>query len=371
MVKLPIEKIEKLWPKELRGARIGAVLHPASVLPNLAHASELLSQASMPFKLAALFGPQHGFLGHTQDNMIEWKSENHHTLGIPVYSLYSETREPTPSMLQGLDALLVDLQDVGARYYTFIWTLYLCAQACEKKGIPLIVCDRPNPIGSTVEGPVLQIEYKSFVGLHPIPVRHGLTIGQLAQQFKKEVFTQLDLIVLEMDNWHPEIEWESTGLPWVLPSPNMPTLETALVYPGQCLLEGTNVSEGRGTTRPFEIFGAPWIDALELAAELKKADLPGVFFRPLAFEPTFHKYRQKLCQGLQIHVRDKNAFKPFATTVTILSLLRQLYPKFFAWKAPPYEYEHIKLPIEILLGGPVDTYFPGPASLVESIDPTR
>jgi uncharacterized protein YbbC (DUF1343 family) len=358
-VELPLDHLDQLWPQKFRGARIGALLHPASISSRLEHASRILERYNPDlFRLAAFFGPQHGFLGQTQDNMIEWQSYEHPRLHIPVYSLYGEHREPTAEMLKGLDVLLVDLQDVGARYYTFIWSLYLCMDACEKVGIAVVVLDRPNPInGVTTEGPVLHVNCKSFVGMHPIPVRHGKTIGELAQQFRDEAFPKCELSILTMKNWEREMWFDQTGLPWVMPSPNMPTLHTATVYPGMCLLEGTNISEGRGTTQPFEIFGAPFIDAEWLCNELNKLKLPGVFFRENYFQPTFHKFAGKLCGGAQLHVTDRNAFHPFQTGLEIIRAIRRLYPDQFAWKQPPYEYETKKLPIEILLGGPVNEFF--------------
>ena len=259
------------------------------------HSSDILkSHDGDLFQLKALFGPQHGYLGQTQDNMIEWAGFKHPQWGIPVYSLYGEHREPTPEMLSGLDAILIDMQDVGARYYTFVWTMYLCMKAAEKAGIHVVVLERPNPIdGVTVEGPLLDPEYRSFVGLHPIPARHGKTIGQLAQQFQREAFPACALTVLDMEGWDPRMYFEETGLPWVIPSPNMPTVDTAVVYPGMCLLEATNMSEGRGTTKPFEIFGAAWItDGRDFAAKLNALGLPGVHFREAYFQPTFHKFQR-------------------------------------------------------------------------------
>ena len=360
-VELPLDHLSELWPDEFRDARIGALLHPASVSTNLEHASRVLERHNGDlFRLAAFFGPQHGFLGQTQDNMVEWKSYEHPRLGVPVYSLYGEHREPTAGMLDGLDVLLIDLQDVGARCYTFIWTLYLCMRACERAGVAVVVLDRPNPInGVTTEGPVLDPNYKSFVGLHPIPVRHAKTIGELARQFRNEAFPTCRLSILPMKNWKREMWFDQTGLPWVMPSPNMPTLDTATVYPGMCLLEGTNISEGRGTTRPFEIFGAPFIDAQRLCSELNRLNLPGVFFRQNYFQPTFHKFSGELCGGAQIHVTDRNIFQPFKTATEIIRAIRKLFPDQFAWKQPPYEYETEKLPIEVLLGGPVTEFFGG------------
>jgi uncharacterized protein YbbC (DUF1343 family) len=357
-VQIPLDHLSELWPKELRGAKIGALLHPASVSSSLEHGSTILERLNGNlFQLRALFGPQHGFLGQTQDNMVEWKSYEHPRIKIPVYSLYGEHREPTNEMLADIDVLLVDLQDIGARYYTFIWTLYLCMRACERRGVHVVVLDRPNPInGVTVEGPPIEKGYESFVGMYPIPVRHGKTIGELATQFR-EMFPRCRLSILPMKNWERAMWFDQTGLPWVMPSPNMPTLATATVYPGMCLLEGTNLSEGRGTTRPFEIFGAPFINAQELCCQLNNLQLPGVFFRENYFQPTFQKFAGELCGGAQVHVLDRNIYRSFQTGVEIIRCIRKLYPESFAWKQPPYEYEREKLPIEILLGGPVEAFF--------------
>ncbi len=358
-VQLPLDHLGTLWPEKFRGARVGALLHPASVSAKLEHASHVLERHNGDlFHLAALFGPQHGFRGETQDNMVEWKSYEHPRLGIPVYSLYGEQREPTAEMLKGLGALIVDLQDIGARYYTFIWTMYLCMRACEKAGVAVVVLDRPNPInGTTTEGLILDPNYKSFVGMHPIPVRHGRTIGELAQQFRDEAFPQCQLSILPMKNWQRTMWFDQTGLPWLMPSPNMPTLDTATVYPGMCLLEGTNISEGRGTTRPFEIFGAPFIETELFCRELNHLKLAGVFFRENYFQPTFHKFAEELCGGAQLHILDREKFQPFLTGVEIIKCIRKNYPEQFQWKQPPYEYEFKKLPVEILLGGPLDQLF--------------
>ena len=358
-VVLPIDRLTKLWPALLKKCRIGAVLHPASVGASLVHSADILrSHHGELFKLEALFGPQHGYLGQTQDNMIEWEGYSHPDWNIPVYSLYGEHREPSQAMLEGLDALVVDLQDVGARYYTFIWTLFLCMRAAEKKGILVVVLDRPNPINAeTVEGPLLDLEYQSFVGLHPIPVRHGKTIGQLAEQFKREAFPNCEIIVLPMENYDPKVFFEDTGLPWVIPSPNMPTVDTAVVYPGMCLLEATNISEGRGTTKPFELFGAAYLNGRDLSHKLNNLDLPGVRFREAWFQPTFHKFHGQLCGGAQIHVLDRKTFLPYQTAVEIIRLIKKECPE-FKWKEPPYEYEFKKLPIEVLIGGPVTQVFP-------------
>jgi uncharacterized protein YbbC (DUF1343 family) len=366
-VRLPHENLAALWPSSLRAARLGAVVHPASVLPDLSHLADQLRAPGNPWTLAALFGPQHGILGHTQDNMIEWEAAPDPRWGVPVHSLYGTVRKPTPAMLEGLDALLVDLQDVGARYYTFVWTLLLCLEAAWEKGIPVVVPDRPNPLGgAVVEGPLLDADFKSFVGLHTVVVRHGLTMGEMAKLLAAEKYPGLELHVLPMQGWSRESLWEDTQLPWVLPSPNMPTPDTARVYPGMCLLEACTPSEGRGTTRPFEIFGAPWIDAAKLRRDLESLALPGVAFRELGFQPTFHKGRDRLCGGVQIHVTDSVAFLPVLTGFAALWALRAQgslgrpeaidpvnpddLPDSFAWKAPPYEYETEKLPVDILAG---------------------
>jgi len=358
-VLLPLDHLDELWPPKFRGARIGALLHPASVCSSLEHASRIFEKFNGDlFHLTAFFGPQHGFLGQTQDNMLEWKDYEHPRLHAPVYSLYGEHREPTAEMLDGLDVLLVDLQDIGARYYTFIWTLYLCMRACERAGVGVVVLDRPNPInGVTVEGPGFDPNYKSFVGMHPIPVRHGRTIGELAEQFRQEAFPDCQLSILPLKNWNRAMWFDQTGLPWVMPSPNMPTLDTATVYPGMCLLEGTNISEGRGTTRPFEIFGAPFIDAEKLCNKLNNLKLSGVFFRENYFQPTFNKFADQLCGGGQIYVMDRDVFRPFLTGVEIIKCIHKIYGDQFEWKQPPYEYEWTRLPIEVLIGGPIESVF--------------
>lgn len=358
-VRLPTDHLADLWPRQLRGARIGALLHPASVNSELKRTSAILEQHNNDlFRLRALFGPQHGYRGETEDNMVEWRGYEHPRLRIPVYSLYGEHREPTPGMLGHLDAFLIDLQDVGARYYTFIWTMYLAMRACEREKVQIVVLDRPNPItGITTEGPLLQPQYHSFVGMHPIPVRHATTIGELAAQLRDEAFPNCTLTVLPMENWERSMWFDQTGLRWVMPSPNMPSLDTAIVYPGMCLLEGTNISEGRGTTRPFEIFGAPWIDPERLCRELRSLELPGVYFRENFFQPTFHKFAGEVCGGAQIHVVDRDSFMPFATGLEVIRCIRRMYANHFQWKQPPYEYEYQKLPIEVLLGGPVADFF--------------
>jgi len=345
-----LDCIEQHWPKDLKGCRTGLVVHPASVNRKLEHTVALCSR-SKKFKLSALFGPQHGILGQTQDNMIEWEGFRDPATGLPVYSLYGNTRKPHPGMIDQVDVLVIDLQDVGSRYYTFIWTLELCMQACSEAGKTVVVLDRPNPLGGLMtEGPMLHQEYSSFVGLRPMPVRHAMTIGEISAYFRDAFYPGLDHYVVPMQGWKRAMWFDQTGLPWAMPSPNMPTLDTALVYPGMCLFEATNVSEGRGTTRPFEIFGAPFIHAGTIVNVLKEFRLPGVVFRPLSFQPTFQKYAGMLCGGAQIHVTDRAKFRPFKTGVAILKAIHNTYPREFRWNQPPYEYEEINLPIDILAG---------------------
>ncbi|MDE2652783.1 MAG: DUF1343 domain-containing protein [Gemmatimonadota bacterium] len=334
---------------ELRDARLGLIAHPASVTSDLTHAADALREAG--YDLRALFGPQHGARGEKQDNMIESDPYTDPVTGLPVHSLYGEVRKPTPDMLDGLDALLFDLQDVGVRVYTFVWTMALAMEACAGAGVRFVVLDRPNPIGGLKrEGPVLLDGYESFVGLHPLPLRHGLTCGEIARWLQRERGIACDLYVIRADGWERHMSWADSGLPWVMPSPNLPTPESCLVYPGMVLLEGTNLSEGRGTTRPFELFGAPWLDPTSLTAHLADAHLPGVTFRPCHFEPTFQKHAGTLCGGAQLHVTDPGTFEPVRTAVEILFATRALAPRDFAWRQPPYEYEETLPPIDILWG---------------------
>ncbi|MEK6304169.1 MAG: DUF1343 domain-containing protein [Acidobacteriota bacterium] len=334
----------------LDGSRVGLIVHPASINSRYEHAADLFHQ-NKRINLTALFGPQHGIRGETQDNMIEWQSFRDKQTGRPAYSLYGETRKPMPEMLSEIDVLVFDLQDVGTRVYTFIYTMALAMEAARDGGKRFIVLDRPNPInGVQIEGNILEPEFASFVGMFPIPMRHGMTVGELALMFNREFGIGCDLEVVKMEGWHRSMWFEETALPWVMPSPNMPTVDTAVVYPGSVLFEGTSVSEGRGTTRPFEVIGAPYIDPRALTEELGLDKLPGVVFRPVHFEPTFHKFAGQLCGGVQIHVTDRNAFKPVLTGAAIISAIRRLYPNEFEWKEPPYEYVYDKLPFDVING---------------------
>jgi uncharacterized protein YbbC (DUF1343 family) len=301
-------------------------------------------------RLARLFAPEHGLWGAAQDHAPVASTRDQVT-GLEVWSLYGERRAPTPETLAGLDALVVDLQDIGARYYTFVWTLALAMRECARAGVRVIVLDRPNPLGGDrVEGNVPDPAFASFVGLYPLPARHGFTIGELARRFVLEEGIRCDLTVARMRGWRRAMLWEDTGLPWVPPSPNMPTPDTARVYPGGCLIEGTNLSEGRGTTRPFEWIGAPYLDGHRYAAALDAMSLAGVRFRPARFIPTFHKWAGEVCGGVQIHVTDRRRFRPFRTGVAAITVARRLAPAEFRWKEPPYEFEHKRLPIDILFG---------------------
>ncbi len=334
----------------LAGLRVGVVANPASVDGEFVHVVDRLRAAS-GVTLGAIFGPQHGFRSDLQDNMIESPHGHDPCRRVPVYSLYSETREPTAEMLAGLDVLVIDLQDIGARIYTYIYTMANCLRACARHGVPVVVCDRPNPIGGVeVEGEALVPGFESFVGQFPIPMRHGMTIGELARLFNEHFALGARLEVETMAGWRRDLYADEAGAPWVMPSPNIPTLDSAIVYPGAVLLEGTMASEGRGTTRPFEIVGAPWVNGEAFAARLTAHGLPGVIFRPVVFEPTFQKHARTTCGGCQIHVTDRRALRPVVTGVAVIEELRRADPSAFSWRPPPYEYEHRLMPIDILAG---------------------
>jgi uncharacterized protein YbbC (DUF1343 family) len=334
----------------LRGKRVGVVSNHASVDARFRHVVDRVASAD-GVTLGAIFGPQHGFRSDVQDNMIETPHAQDAMRLVPLYSLYSETREPTAEMLKDVDVLVVDLQDIGARIYTYIYTMANCLRAGKRHGVPVIVCDRPNPIGGEdVEGAPLVPGFESFVGQFPIPMRHGMTIGELARLFNDAFGIGANLEVVRMEGWTRGAYWDATGLPWVMPSPNIPTLDSAVVYPGTVLFEGTMLSEGRGTTRPFELLGAPWIDAERFAASMNALGLPGVFCRPAVFEPTFQKHAKEPCGGCQLHVLDRDAFRPVLTGVALIDMFRRQNPAKFAWRQPPYEYEHDKMPFDILSG---------------------
>ncbi len=345
---LGIEKLLAEGLKNLRGARLGLICNQASVDHGLRHVADLLNETD-GVKLTTLFGPQHGIRGDVQDNMVETEHSVDRATGLPVYSLYSKTREPTEEMLKDVDALIFDMQDVGCRIYTFVYTLANCMRVCKDLGKRVIVCDRPNPInGVQVEGTVLEPEFASFVGLFPIATRHGMTVGELAELFNREFGIGCDLEVVKMEGWSRE-QWMDDGdAPWVIPSPNMPTLDSATVFPGTVHLEGTQMSEGRGTTRPFELIGAPYIYAEEYAARLRSEGFEGVYFRPCGFQPTFQKHAGVTCGGVQIHVTDRRKFEPVIVGVAAVKMAYDMYPKFFRWKEPPYEYVYDKNPFDVI-----------------------
>ena len=334
----------------LSGARLGLLCNPASVDRNYVHARDRLIQR-FPGQLKALYSPQHGFHAEKQDNMIESDHMTDCATGLPVYSLYGETRIPTPQMMAPIDVLLVDLQDVGTRVYTFIYTLSYCLEAAVTGGIRVIVLDRPNPInGRDMEGNVLQPEWASFVGRFPIPMRHAMTIGEIARLFNDHIGRGAALDVISMQGWHRSMWFNDTGLPWIAPSPNMPTVATTMVYPGQVIWEGTNISEGRGTSLPFEIFGAPFLVPQKILEFIGGPKLPGAVLRPCVFEPTSGKHAGRDCHGFQIHVTAPDRYRPYLTSLGLLQAILHHHRDAFQWKADPYEYEFDKRAIDLILG---------------------
>ncbi|MFN0139179.1 MAG: exo-beta-N-acetylmuramidase NamZ domain-containing protein [Pyrinomonadaceae bacterium] len=334
----------------LRGQRVGLVCNPASVLPDLTHVADVFAERD-DINLTAYFGPQHGIRGDVQDNMIETEHAIDPRTGLPVYSLYSETREPTEAMLENVDTIVFDMQDVGCRIYTFVYTMANCMRAAARYGKRVIVCDRPNPInGISVEGNVTETKFTSFVGQFEIPTRHGMTCGELAKMFNEHFGIGCDLEVVGMQGWSREMWFEDTGLPWVLPSPNIPTVDTCVVFPATVHLEGTELSEGRGTTKVFEINGAPYIDPYEWKAALDAYNFPGVTFRPCYFRPTFQKWADQTCGGVQLHVTDRELFTPVLVGIAMVKTAYDLYTDKFQWKQEDYEYEFGKNPFDVVCG---------------------
>ncbi|QQS55269.1 MAG: DUF1343 domain-containing protein [Candidatus Competibacteraceae bacterium] len=351
-VQTGLEVLISDFPEKIRGARIGVVCHPASIDAELRHALDLLPAAGA--RIVAIFGPEHGARGEAQDMEDVEDVSLDPRLGVPVHSLYGATFEsltPRPEHLRGLDALVIDLQDVGARYYTFVWTMALCMEAAGKAGVRVLICDRPNPLdGLSTEGNLIKPGFESFVGLHPVPNRHGLTPGEVARFVQRRRGVECELDIVPMRGWRREMFFEETGLPWVYPSPNMPTVDTALVYPGMCLVEATDLSEGRGTCRPFEVAGAPGIDPEALAADLSRRNLPGCRFRPLYFRPKFQKHAGNTCGGVQIHVTDRRLFDSCATGAAFLQSVKRVAPEVFAWREKPYEFVTDMPAIDLLAG---------------------
>ncbi|MCK5163373.1 MAG: DUF1343 domain-containing protein [Desulfobacula sp.] len=336
-------------PEYLRGKRLGLLSNPASIDNHFNHASTLIHHL-FPGQLKVLFSPQHGFYAEKQDNMIESGHSMEPELNIPVYSLYSNTRIPTKRMFDQIDVLLIDIQDVGTRVYTFIYTMSYCLEIAAKLNKQVVILDRPNPIGGIkIEGNILLKEYASFVGRFPIPMRHGLTIGEIAQFFNHEFHIGCDLTVIPMKGWERQMYWADTGLFWVPPSPNLPTPQSCIVYPGQVIFEGTNISEGRGTALPFEQFGAPFLDIKKIKPEADKI-IKGACLRPVNFEPTSGKWQDNICKGFQIHITSKKEFKPYFSSLILLQLIIKHHKDEFKFKEPPYEYEYEKMPIDLILG---------------------
>ena len=350
MIKIGIEQLVSLKPSFLAGKRLGLLCNQASTDRHFTHSRDLILQA-FPGQLTCLFSPQHGFFSEKQDNMIESGHSTDSVSGLPVFSLYGETRKPLPAMFENLDILLIDLQDVGTRVYTFIWTVVYCLQTAAETGKKVVILDRPNPVGGhIIEGNLLKSTCRSFVGLYEIPMRHGLTMGELAQLCNCEMKIGAELEVVKMQGWQRRMFFSDTGFPWVFPSPNMPTPLTALVYPGQVIWEGTNISEGRGTTLPFELVGAPFIDHQQVLEKISTISLPGCLLRPIIFEPTAGKWAGERCPGFHVHVTKKEGFLSYRLSLALLQALLDLYPDKFSYKSPPYEYEFKQLPMDMILG---------------------
>ncbi len=349
-ISIGLEQFISSPPSELRHARLGLLCNSASVDADLIHARQRL-QTAFGDRLKALYSPQHGFFAEKQDNMIESDHRKDRLLGLPVYSLYGQTRVPTQEMLDPIDVLLIDLQDVGTRVYTFIYTMSYCMEAARHYDKKVIILDRPNPIGGlAIEGNCLKPQWQSFVGRYPIPMRHGMTIGEMARMFNDAYGIGCDLQVIPMEGWRRQMHFNATGLPWVAPSPNLPTPMSALVYPGQVIWEGTNVSEGRGTTQPFELFGAPYIDTDRVLRAIDPDTLEGTIMRVVEFEPTSNKWQGQICRGFQMHVTDPLRFKPYCASLSFLQSILHCHGSDFDWKSPPYEYEHELMPIDLILG---------------------
>jgi uncharacterized protein YbbC (DUF1343 family) len=350
MISIGLEHLLAGDGRSLAGRRLGLLSNQASTDRHLRHA-RLLLQQRFGRGLTCLFSPQHGFFAEKQDNMVESGHSVDAETGLPLFSLYGDSRRPTPEMFAHIDVLLIDLVDVGTRVYTFLYTMAYCLEEAARRAIRVVVLDRPNPTGGeAVEGNILRPECASFVGLYPLPMRHGLTFGELARFINAEATIDCDLEIVPMLGWQRSMRFRDTGFPWVFPSPNMPTPETALVYPGQVIWEGTNVSEGRGTTLPFELVGAPYWDCRHILAALESTPLPGCCLRPLVFEPTSGKWAGQACAGFQLHVTDGAAFRPYRTSLALLQAVLRLYPDQFHYKQPPYEYEFDRLPLDLILG---------------------
>lgn len=345
-----LDVFKEEYGSTLKGCRLGLLSNQASLDSRLIPAKWAISQL-LPGQLKALFGPQHGHGGEDQDNMVETEHAFDPDLKVPVWSLYSQNREPSPEMFDLIDVLIIDLQDVGTRVYTFATSMFHCMRIASELGKKIIVLDRPNPLGGTIlEGNLLQEEFYSFVGVFGLPMRHGLTMAEMARALRAAFKMDCDLEWVPMKGWQRAMQWQDTGLRWVMPSPNMPIAETARVYPGQVMWEGTNLSEGRGTCRPFEIFGAPYLDTKRIRECLPPEVLKGCILQEISFRPTFHKWAEEICRGFMLHVLDSHAFRPYLLSIALLEAVIQTHGSEFAWKEPPYEYVFDRMPIDLILG---------------------
>lgn len=350
MVQTGLERLLHSDFKKIKNSKLGLLSNQASTASDFVHGRFHLER-EFPGQLRCLLSPQHGFFAEKQDNMIESDHQLDPATGLKVFSLYGESRKPSREMFDNFDVLLIDIVDVGTRVYTFLYTMGYCLELAAQTGKKVIVLDRPNPVGGTsVEGNILEPEWTSFVGLYPLPMRHGMTFGELALYINEECGIGADLEVIEMPGWKRSMLFRDSGLPWVYPSPNMPTPETALVYPGQVIWEGTTDSEGRGTTLPFELVGAPYWDLTAIKRYLDNAYLPGCYLRPVAFEPTSGKYGGETCKGFHLHVTDATAFRPYKTSLALWQAVMHIHQEDFSYKQPPYEYEFVRLPMDLILG---------------------
>lgn len=350
-MKTGLENFLSTKHQKYRGQKLGIVCNQASINNKLVHAGDLLLDKKLKLDISCFIGPQHGIRGEKQDNMIESPDFIDPRTKLTVYSLYGDSREPTGAMLQKIDTFVIDLQDVGTRIYTFMYTMANCMRAAEAHGKKVVILDRPNPIGAhVVEGNLLENDFTSFVGQFPMCTRHGMTMGELALMFNEAFQIGCDLDVIRVTGWDRKTHFDSWKRDWVYPSPNLPNYESTLTFPGTVHFEGTNISEGRGTTKPFEQIGAPFIDPDALATTMNKKKLPGVWFRPIFFQPTYQKWKDSVCGGVHIHITNKNQFRPFRAGIELLHAMVLQAPGKFEWKQPPYEYEHDRMPIDLIAG---------------------
>ncbi|HUU40151.1 MAG TPA: DUF1343 domain-containing protein [Desulfatiglandales bacterium] len=349
-VETGLDQFEKKFWKRYKGQSLGLLANQASIDHNMQNTKDIIADL-LPGQLKIIFGPQHGFRGEDQDNMIETEDYFDPVLRLPVIGLYGNKKGRLSEVIDAIDLLIIDLQDVGTRVYTFISTMLSSLKAAAKAGKRVLILDRPNPVGGViVEGNILRQEFCSIVGPFPLPMRHGMTMGELANLFNNALKLDCDISIIPLAGWTRDMLWKDTGLSWIMPSPNMPFPETAMVYPGQVIWEGTNISEGRGTCRPFEIFGTPFITPGKVKKVLSSENIQGCYLQEYYFRPTFNKWREELCGGFFIHVFDPALFRPFRTSLFLLKIIIEIHKENFAWRNPPYEYEFQRLPIDLILG---------------------